>query len=120
VGFGSAPENVGRLLAAVQEEIARLQRDGPSAADLQKVQEIERRELELAFRQNSYWLGSLLNVHLLGWDPLSIPRRKARTDTLTRENLREAFRRYFPAERHTVVTLFPAKAADGPAPAARD
>jgi zinc protease len=121
VGFGSAPENVEKLVAAVREEVARLQRDGPGASDLQKVQEIERRELELAFRQNSYWLGSLLNVHLLGWDPLSIPRRKARTETLTRENLKDAFRRYFPAERHTVVTLFPEKAPEGAGPpAARD
>jgi zinc protease len=117
VGFGSAPENVGALVGAVRQEVARLQREGPSDADLQKVQEVERRELETALRQNAYWLGSLLNVHLLGWDPLTISRRMARTDGLTRESLQEAFRRYFPAERHTVVTLYPESGPPAAAPA---
>jgi zinc protease len=117
VSFGSSPENAARLVAAVKAEIARLQKEGPSAEDLQKVQEIERRELEVAFRQNSYWLGSLLNVHMLGWDPLSIIRRKARTETLTRENLQEAFKRYFPADRNTLVTLNP-ETPPSPQPAA--
>jgi len=91
--------------------VARLQKEGPSVEDVQKVQEIERRELETSLKQNPYWLGSLQTVHMLGWDPLSIARREQRIALLTRDSLRTAFARYFPLDRYTAVSLFPQKAA---------
>jgi zinc protease len=111
VSFGSAPESVDKLAQASLAEVARLQKEGPSAEDVQKVQEIERRELETSLKQNPYWLGSLQLVHMLGWDPLSIARREQRIALLTRDSLRAAFVRYFPLDRHTTVTLFPEKPA---------
>jgi zinc protease len=111
IAFGSAPESVGKLEQAALAEVARLQKEGPSAEDVQKVQEIERRELETSLKQNPYWLGSLQLVHTLGWDPLSIARREQRIALLTRDSLREAFLRYFPLGRYTAVSLFPEKAA---------
>ena len=47
---------------------------------------------------------------MLGQDPAEIPRRAERIDAVTPEALREAFRRYFPMERYTAVTLVPAAA----------
>jgi zinc protease len=116
ISFGSAPESVERLTQASLAEVARLQKDGPSAEDVQKVQEIERRELETSLKQNPYWMGSLQLVHMLGWDPLSIARREQRIALLTRDSLRAAFVRYFPLDRYTSVTLFPEKAAASPRP----
>ena len=46
VSFGSAPDRVDGLQKAVLAEVTRLRADGPSADDVQKVQEMERRELE--------------------------------------------------------------------------
>ena len=80
-----------------------------SADDVQKVQEIERRELETSLKQNPYWLGSLQLVNMLGWDPLSIARREQRIALLTRDSLRGAFTRYLPLDRYTAVSLFPEK-----------
>jgi zinc protease len=115
ISFGSAPDSVEKLEKAALAEVARLQKEGPSAEDVQKIQEIERRELETSLKQNPYWLGSLQTVHMLGWDPLSIARRQERIATLTRDNLRAAFVRYFPLDRYTAVSLFPEKtAAAGP------
>jgi zinc protease len=114
ISFGSAPDSVEKLEKAALAEIARLQKEGPSAEDVQKIQEIERRELETRLKQNPYWLGSLQTVHMLGWDPLSIARRQQRIATLTRDSLRAAFNRYFPLDRHTTVSLFPEKAAEKP------
>ena len=68
---------------------------------------MERRDLETSSRQNPYWLGSLQTVHLYGWDPTSILRRPQRTEALTVQGLHEMFRKYFPMDRHTVVTLKP-------------
>jgi zinc protease len=107
VQFGSDPENIQKLTGEVLKEVERLKKEGPSADDVRRVQELERRDLETAMKQNSFWVGSLQTVHMLGWDPLSITRRQERIEKLTPELLHEVFRRYFPLERHTVVTLRP-------------
>ena len=107
ISFGSSPENAPKLTAAVFGELDRLQALGPGADDLGKEQEIERRELEVAQRQNGFWLGALRRAHVLGRDPLMITKRKQEIDSLTVEWMQQAFRRYFPAGRHTLVTLMP-------------
>ncbi len=48
-------------------------------------------------------------MHLLGRDPLRILQRIERAESLTQENIHAALRKYFPLERHTVVTLMPEK-----------
>jgi zinc protease len=107
VQFGSAPENVQKLTAAVMAEIDRLRREGPSAEDVAAVKEAEKNDLQTAVRQNGYWLNSLQTMHLLGRDPKRILQRGERADSLTQENVHAALRKYFPNERHTEVTLMP-------------
>jgi zinc protease len=107
VSFGSAPENVEKLTAAVMTELDRLRREGPTDTDVQVVIETERRDLETSLKTNNYWLNSLQTAHLLGRDPRAILQRIARAETLTRANIHEMFKKYFPETRHTVVTLMP-------------
>ncbi len=107
VSFGSAPDRVETLQKAVLDEVRRLGSEGPSADDLQKVQEMERRELETSARQNQYWLGSMQTVHMLGWDATGIARRLERTNALTVPVLHETIKKYFPLDRYVVVTLKP-------------
>lgn len=107
VQFGSAPENVDKLQQAVFTEVQRLKAQGPSADDVAKVKEMEKRDLETNARQNQYWIGSLQTVHSYGWDPVGIARRPQRTDALTPEVLHGVFKKYFPMDRYTVVTLKP-------------
>jgi predicted Zn-dependent peptidase len=59
-------------------------------------------------QQNGYWLGRLQSVHQFGRDPKEILTRAARIDAVTPATLREVFRKSFPIERYTVVTLAPA------------
>jgi zinc protease len=110
VAFGSSPENADSLAKAVMAEIDRLRRDGPSASDINAVKEAEKNDVKTALRQNGYWLNSLVAMHQLERDPRKIPQRIERADTLTPENVHDAFRKYFPANRHTVVTLMPESA----------
>jgi len=117
VRFGSAPENVEALTNAVMTEIERLRREGPSVADVNAVKEAEKNDIQTSLRQNGYWLNSLQTMHLLGRDARKILERVDRADSLSPENIHAAFRKYFPADRHTVVTLMP-EAAAAPAPAA--
>jgi zinc protease len=107
IAFGSSPENAGKLTAAVFDELDRLRDTGPSPDDVAKELEIERRELEVAERQNGYWLGALRRLHLLGRDPLTLKKRRQEIDSTTADWLQAAFRRYFPVRRYTQVVLMP-------------
>ena len=111
IAFGCAPENVDKMVAAALDEVKKLREQGPSAADVQKDQEVERRELEVAMKQNAFWTGSLQTVAMLGWDPKRIAKRRERIDLLTPANLKETFRKYFPLDRYTVATLLPEASA---------
>jgi zinc protease len=107
IQFGSSPDRVDSLVATVMTELEKMRRDGPSADDVQKVKETEKEGLETSFKQNGFWLGALQTAQMLGWDPVSIIHRTERTDTLTAENIHDAFRKYFPADRYTTATLLP-------------
>jgi zinc protease len=115
VQFGSSPENAERLTNVVLSEIDRLRREGPAEADVQAVKETEKREIETALRQNGYWVNAFQAMHLLGRDPRRILQRLERADSLTRDNIHDAVRKYFPPDRYTVATLMPENA---PAPSA--
>ena len=117
VRFGSAPDNVEKLTRAVMTEIDRLRRDGPSEADVNAVKQAEKNELQTSLKQNGYWVNSLQAMHQLGRDARKIPQRLERADSLTPENVHESFRKYFPSDRYTIITLIPETAAQ-PAPAA--
>ena len=114
IDFGCAPGRADSMVAAALEEVRKLRDAGPSDADLQREQEIQRRELETSLRENGYWLGSLQVVSRLGWDPRRIARRRERIDRLTTADLKETFRKYFPPDRYTVVTLLPESGAPPP------
>ena len=107
IQFGSSPDNVDKLVKASMAEIERLKAEGPSVDDVNKVKELERRDLETNAKQNAYWLGSLQTVHMLGWDPSGIARRAERTEKLSPELLQAVFKKYFPMDRYTLVTLKP-------------
>src|SRR5439155_5173186 len=111
VRFGAAPENLESMRARVLKEIQRLQAEGPSADLTNRAKENARRTYEVALRQNDYWLGRLQSVNMFGRDPNEILTRPARIDAITPQVLQDAFKRFFPMERSTVVTLVPA--ADG-------
>jgi zinc protease len=107
VGFGADPANLAGMVARVLEEVARLQKDGPTPDLTNRTKEGARRNHETALRQNGYWLGSMQSAHLLGYDPAEILARPQRIAAVTPDLLRDVFRQYFPLDRHTVVTLVP-------------
>lgn len=115
IDFGCAPGRVDSMVAAALAEVRTLREAGPSDADLQREQEIQRRELESGLKENGYWLGALQIMNQLGWDPRRLARRRERIDLLTTSDLKETFRKYFPLDRYTVVTLLPESGSQAPA-----
>ena len=107
VSFGSAPENIKSMTDRVLQEIKRLQAQGPSEDLTNRAKESARRDYETSIAQNAYWLRRLSDIRLFGGDPADVLKRKERIDTVTPAVLRDVYRKYFPFERYTVVTLTP-------------
>jgi zinc protease len=107
VSFNAAPENIGAMSDRVLAEVKKLQDNGPTADQVARAREGARRDYETALQQNNYWLGRLQRVHIIGADPSEIVTRTARIETLTPALLQDVFKKYFPSDRMTVVTLIP-------------
>jgi zinc protease len=90
-------------------EVRQLQTDGPSADLTTRAKESARREHETRLRENGFWLGRFQSSKLLGRDPLLILSRLERIEAITPAVLHEVFKKYFPMDRHTVITLMPEK-----------
>ena len=60
VSFPCGPESVEKLTAAVWEQIRKIQEEGPNEADLAKVRETKRLDLEENMKRNGYWHGQLV------------------------------------------------------------
>jgi zinc protease len=111
VSFGAAPENIDKMTARVMQEVERLRNSGPSLDLLNRAKETARRNYETQLRTNSYWLGRFQAVKMWGQDPVIISKRVDRINALTQASVQDAFKKYFPDDRTTVVTLLPAPAA---------
>ena len=109
VVFSGSPDNADKMVARVFQEVARLQKEGPSEDLTNRAKETARRAHEVALKQNGFWLGRLQSAKLLGRDPLLILSRQQRIEAVTPTVLHETFKKYFPADRSTVVTLMPEK-----------
>jgi zinc protease len=107
VRFGAAPDNLPSMTDRVLQEIKRLQQEGPSADLTNRAKESARRGYETALKTNDYWLGRLQTVKTYDRDPGEILTRGTRIDAITPPVLQETFRKYFPADRMTIVTLLP-------------
>lgn len=113
VGFGSAPDRVEELTRATFAEIDSLRKYGPTAAELEKVKEIELRERESAMRENGSWLALLTSYVRNGWDPRGIVQYDDDVRRLRASDIRDAARRYLDERNYVSVSLYPASPSSG-------
>jgi zinc protease len=109
VNFGAAPENIDKMTARVMDEVAKFKKAGPTEEQLNKVKETARRSYETSLKRNEYWLARFKAVNLYQQDPGIIATRVDRINALTVASVKDAFNKYFPTDRTTVVTLVPAQ-----------
>ena len=92
----------------VKDEIVKLQNNGPSEDLTNRAKEASRRQYETSLKQNEYWIGRMQTVEAYGRDPKEILTRTERINAITPQILKDVFKKYFPADRQTIVTLVPA------------
>jgi len=107
VDFGSSPERADTLRAAVFREIERFKRDGPTAAEIEKVREIQRRGEETEVKQNGFWVNTLASAARYGQDPRMTLKRDELRALLSPTFLRDAARKYLDESRYVQVRLLP-------------
>ena len=110
VSFGSSPEQLDALVAAVFTEIERLAREGPTADDLMRAREIQRRERETSLRQNGYWVGQLVGYDREGLDFADILTYETLINNLSVQQIRDAAREWLRRDNYVRVSLKPAGA----------
>ena len=106
VSFSSDPERADELAAVVFEEIERLRAEGPSAENVAKVRETQRRSKETNLEQNRYWLGQLSSFELRGRDFRDIPSYEL-IESWTAEQVQQAAIRYLRTDQYAKFVLLP-------------
>lgn len=108
INFTTDPARVDELIQAVHEQIDSLQVNGPSADDLAKVREQQRREREVQIETNPFWLGTLHFYYNQDeenvLDVLTYPEL---IRDITAQDVQEAARKYLNKERYVQVVLYP-------------
>ena len=85
----------------------RAQDKGPTPADIEKVQEAQRRARELALRQNDFWTGSLVTAYRYGDDPRAVLHYNDFVAGLTSDKIRDIARSALKTDNYVRVTLLP-------------
>lgn len=109
VSFGTDPTRVDELLGTLFTVLQDTRETLTTEENLQKIQEIQRREREKNLKENGFWLGRLQSS-LINGDPLDEWLAfETNIAALTREALRDAARKYINLDNYVQVVLYPEK-----------
>jgi zinc protease len=119
VEFGSAPERVDELVAAVFKVFDEIKAGTVSDSNLTKIREIQLREHETELKQNGSWLNAMADADEDRRDQRDFLKYPELVKGLTREMIRDAARLYLRPEQYARFTLLP-EAAPKPQPVKPD
>ncbi len=109
ISFGCAPEHTDHLIDAVAQEIDVLRQQGISIDDIQKYKAAYSKNVELALKDNSYWLNYLVDQYENRENVLEILNIKKTLEKVTPENLKRATAVFFQADNRIRFILLPDK-----------
>jgi zinc protease len=109
ISFGADPQRLDSLANAVFAVIDQIKRDGPTATDLAKIKETQRRSFEKGTRENSFWVAQLITRTENSEDLRNILTYPALVDALTADAIRAAGNKYLRKDNFVRVSLFPEK-----------
>ncbi|MBQ5965803.1 pitrilysin family protein [Massilia sp. ZL223] len=109
ISLPTGPEHVDKVLAATFAEIRRLQEQGPSAAEMEKVKTNWIQNHRRSLRENGYWVANLQAALTEGTDPASILDVERQVQALSAQDVQAAARRYIDTQNYVQVVLNPEK-----------
>lgn len=105
--WGCSPDNVDSLSNIVFEEIARIQKEGPTKTDLDKVKENLSRDRETNIKKNEFWLSKLDRLYSENIALNSLKDYKKLVDAITIADIQNTAKKYLTGDHYVKVVLKP-------------
>lgn len=112
VNFGCNPEEVEKLLVAVQEEIAAIQNEPMDDLTVTKIREQQLRERETSMKENTFWRSVLGQYEQYGEDPSMLFQLQPLAKALTGESIQATAKSYFSTNNTGKFLLLPEEDAE--------
>lgn len=107
VSFGTGEERYEALIASALDEINKVKKNGPSAADLEKFKIEQKRQIELSLKENKFWMGQISGAYQLGEDPTDINSYLENLDSISLESVKEVANKYLKEDKLFKFILLP-------------
>lgn len=109
IAFGCAPQNIDKLVAATQDEINKIKKNGAQAADIEKFVAEEKRNTEIQLKDNGFWSGYLSSKYQNNEDPKDVLHYVDSLKKITPESLKAAANKYLSGNNFIKFVLLPEK-----------
>ncbi|MEO9967565.1 MAG: insulinase family protein [Reichenbachiella sp.] len=107
ISFPCSPDNVDSLVVAALEAISEIQEKGISDENINKIKEAQRREQELKWKTNNYWMNVLKIYHVNAYDYLDVKWLDQRIEDLSKEDIQRVAQKYLDTKKYIQVVLYP-------------
>lgn len=107
ISFPCAPDNVEGLIKSTYDAIREVQNEGVSQENLDKIKEAQRREQELKWKTNGYWMNVLKSYHVNGYDYKDVQWLDQRIEDLTAKDIQDVAKKYLDPEKAIQIVLYP-------------
>jgi zinc protease len=109
IDFSCSAANVDKLIAAANDEVAKLKANGATPEDIQKFKAEENRQYELQQRENGFWLGYLQDAYSNGKNPADVLTYLKTLDQVTLASTKAAANQYLKSNNYIKLILLPEK-----------
>ena len=107
--FACAPENVDKLIAAVNDEIGKVLKNGPTETDLEKFKVEEQRQQEVRQQSNAYWSSYFRRQLIEGADIDAVLNHDKILNAITIEDVKKIANKYINYKNYSKFVLMPDK-----------
>ncbi len=109
IQFGCAPENVDMLVQTAFDQVAKLEKEGPTAQNMEKAIETMHRSREVNLKDNNFWVHALQSYSMNGDDISDIMKYDEMANKITAADVQNAAKRYFNMDNYVEMVLVPEK-----------
>lgn len=107
ISFPCGPDNVDDLVASALDAVREIQKDGVSEENLNKIKEAQRRDKELQWKTNGYWMNVLKTYHINEYDYQEVSWLDQRIEALSADDIQRVAKKYLNTEEYIQVVLYP-------------